>query len=220
MEAKYRKDYDGEFVIARSHWSQALKDQKREWIPNAIENHHISGRAAVIGSNTDLEVFDYKRLEKHRGGLLGKKKLQTYSCGRLWENMTFDFIAALDADNLNKINEKQYSDNNIVFTNSKNCLKYPGNFYLIPYAPQFDEIVLPIYLAAFDGHEEIFLLGYNNETPYGNTAWIDQINIIFNAYDTTKFILVGVSSNMPEIWRSNTNVSCMDYRTWISYCDI
>jgi hypothetical protein len=31
----------------------------REWIPNPIENHHISGRAACIGSTTDIDAFDF-----------------------------------------------------------------------------------------------------------------------------------------------------------------
>ena len=77
MEARYRTDYAGEFVILESKWAGGKKEETREWIPNPIENHHLSGRAAVIGSNIDKWQFDYTRLQRHRGGLLGSKKLQT-----------------------------------------------------------------------------------------------------------------------------------------------
>ena len=220
MEARYRKDYDGEFVIANSHWTQAKNEQKREWIPNAIENHHISGRAAIIGSRTDKEIFDYTRLQKHRGGLLGKNRLQIYGSGDLWKDLKFDFHVTNDPNQLGQIQKAGYSDENIVFTSARYCLLNPGKFYLIPYFQTLDQLVQAVYLAAFDGHEEIFLLGYNNDTPAGQSTWFEQLNAVFTAYSETSFILIGAESNMPDVWRNNSNVSCMDYRSWVSYCDI
>jgi len=36
-----------------------------------------------------------------------------------------------------------------------------------------------------------------------------------------KFYLVTNNEQIqPATWRSRPNVSCMDYRTWISYCDV
>ena len=78
MEARFRVDYAGEFVITGSTWGSGKKTETREWIANPIENQHISGRAACIGSAFDQGTFDYTRLQRHRGGLLGSKKLQTY----------------------------------------------------------------------------------------------------------------------------------------------
>ena len=75
MTPQYRRDYAGEFVILNSTWSGGRKQQEREWIANPIENHHISGRAACIGDPFDQSQFDYTRLQKHRGGLLGSKKI-------------------------------------------------------------------------------------------------------------------------------------------------
>jgi len=69
MTPQYRRDYVGEFVITNSTWAGGRKEQKREWIANPIENHHISGRAACIGSPVDHYQFDYTRLARHRGGL-------------------------------------------------------------------------------------------------------------------------------------------------------
>jgi hypothetical protein len=71
ITARYRTDYDGEFIVTQSTWSGGKKRQKREWVANPIKNQHISGRAVCIASDHDLPNFDYTRLQRHRGGLLG-----------------------------------------------------------------------------------------------------------------------------------------------------
>lgn len=220
MQERFRRDYTGEFVLVQSRWSQAIKQEQREWIPNVIENNHISGRAAVIGSNADSEMFDYRILQRHNGGLLGKKKLQTYGCGQLWKDMRFDFFVSYDRAILNKIQETNYTDDTVVFTDAKNCVAHPGKFYLTPFQPTLDQVALAMYLAAFDGHEEVFLLGCNKDTPYVNANWQDNINEVIQSYPATTFILVGVPSNMPDSWRNNRNVKCMKYREFITYCDV
>ena len=220
IQARYRREYDGEFVITQSRWTNGTKQQDREWIPNAIENHHISGRAAVIGSGSDVELFDYRRLQRHKGGLLGKKRLQTYGSGSLWSDMKFDFFVSTNRYELEFIQQQGYSVENIVFTDAKNCIRHPKNFYLIPYTPPINHFAAAVYLAAFDGHSEVFLLGYNNSTPYLTVGHHTQINDVFQAYDSTNFILVGVEANMPDQWRNNRNVSTMKYREFVSHCDV
>lgn len=219
---RYREDYTGEFVVTKLIWAGGKKEQTREWIPNPIENHHISGRAAIIGSAIDQDQFNFKRLERHKGGLLGKKRLQTYGSGDLWKTMTFDFYTTTSDSRLQEISAAGYSDQNIVYTTAKNVAKYPGKFYLVPHIGHIDELSLSVYLAAFDGHKEVYLLGYNNDTnDIANTiTWIENVNAIFSAYKTTQFILVGTETNMPEMWRNNRNVSCYDYREFVTYCDV
>jgi hypothetical protein len=220
IQARYRSDYDGEFVILESRWKNGAKEQVREWIPNSIENHHISGRAAIIGSNSDLEMFDYRKLQKHKGGLLGKKRLQTYGSGSLWTDMKFDFFVTNNHYELDNIQKNGYPVENIVYTNAKNCIKYPGQFYLVPFNPIENSSAIAVYLAAFDGHNEVFLLGYNKDMPMLNDTRVEEINQIFQSYSTTNFILAGVASNMPDKWRNNHNVKCIKYKEFISYCDV
>lgn len=220
MQERYRRDYTGEFVVTNTNWRLGSKNQQREWIPNVIENSHISKRAAVIGSDVDVESFDYSRLIRHRGGLLGKKKLQTYGSGDCWKRLRFDFFVTTDRSPLSKIHENRYCDNSVVYTNSRLCLQYPGDFYLIPYQPPLCDLALSVYLPAFDGHEEVFLLGFNNETPPPVANWTAQVNEVFSTYPGTIFYLVGTASNMPDSWRSNRNVKCIDYRNFVTYCDV
>jgi len=220
MQARYRADYAGEFVILNSTWAGGKKTETREWIPNPIENHHLSGRAACIGSDLDRWQFDYTRLERHRGGLLGSKKLQTYGPGPITQEMRLDFAVETHTDNLNKILETGYQKNNIVYTTSQNCISSPGEFYLIPYKPRLIDMALALYLAAFDGHQEIFMLGYTDETNGDSLNWQSQIADLFLTYPGVKFYLVGEHTRMPDEWVDCHNTQIMTYREFISYCDV
>jgi hypothetical protein len=221
IQCRYRRDYAGEFVILETRYANGEKQQTREWIENPISNQHISNRAVVIGSNTDREQFDYRRLQRHRGGLLAKKRLQTYGSGTIWNEMPFDFFVSTDRAQIKQIIATEYDTSTVVYSNSKICIENPEHLYLVPYTPYVDQLALAIYLAAFDGHEEIFLLGYNQTTPTLNQhLWIEHVNHVMRAYTTTKFYLVGVKSNMPTLWRENRNVGCITYRRFVSYCDV
>jgi hypothetical protein len=81
-------------------------------------------------------------------------------------------------------------------------------------------MVTTIYLAAFDGHQEIFLLGYTNETAGDALNWESQLSEIFLAYAGIKFYLVGESTRMPNEWVDCHNVYTMTYPEFISYCDV
>jgi hypothetical protein len=220
MQARYRSDYAGEFVVLETRWSGGQKQQTREWIDNPIENHHISGRAACIGSKTDKHKFDYTKLQRHRGGLLGSKKLQTYGVGAIANEMILDFAVETQKDHLQKLINVGYSQNNIVYTTASNCLAHPENFYLIPYNLRLLDLITVVYLAAFDGHKEIFLLGYNCDIDVEQSAWHQELVAIFNAYAGIRFYLVGESTNMYDAWLDCSNVSAMTYREFISYCDV
>ena len=220
MEARYRKDYPGEFVILESKWSGGKKQERREWIENPIVNQHLSGRAVAIGTSESRDRFDYKVLEGHRGGLLGSLKLLTYGTAQIAQEMRLDFAVDTDFNNLLPLIENKYTENNIVYTTGKNCIKRPGEFYLIPLNPHLSTAVLPIYLAAFDGHKEIYMLGYDKEAEGGHSNWIDQVTRLMNAYAGTIFIMVGNKLNMPDAWLSCPNTRNLDFRDFVTHCDV
>jgi hypothetical protein len=220
MQARFRSDYAGEFVVLETRWSGGKKSQTREFVANPIENHHISGRAACIGSKTDLDRFDYTRLQRHRGGLLGSKKLQNYGTGEIAQTMRLDFACETSNSGLQVLLDSDYYKDNIIYTSAKHCINDPGKYYLIPHNPGLLDPVTIIYLAAFDGHKEIFLLGYNRDTPIENATWHQQLTKTFNAYATTKFFIVGEATNMHKEWLDCANTETMTYREFISYCDV
>jgi hypothetical protein len=220
IQERYRADYEGEFVITESRWSGGKKTQTREWVANPIDNQHISGRAACIGSNTDKTTFDYARLQRHKGGLLSSKKLQTYGTGTVAKDMRLNFAVEIDKTIINELVESGYVKDNIVYASTRNCLLHPGEFYLIPYNTLMSIEALVLWMAAFDGHKEIYALGYSNDTVGTTSEWQDHINGVLMAYPATRFIFIGEESYMSKSWRMNANVSCLDYRSFISHCDI
>ena len=220
IQARHRRDYDGEFVIVETRLTDGQSQQIREWIANPIENHHTSGRAAVIGSRAQQDKFSHSRLQRHRGGLLGQRRLQTYGTGDLWQDMTFDFFVATDRDNTAAMAKDAYDRRCTVYTTARLCMDNPGRFYLIPYLPQLDELALPVYLAAFDGHAEVFMLGYCQDTATESRRWIQDLDSVFAAYSGTQFMLVGREKQMLPSWLCHSNVQCMTIREFVSYCDI
>ena len=217
---RYRKDYTGEFIITNTSWSGGKKRTHREWMPNPIENHHISGRAACIASAVDLSEFDFTILPQHKGGLLGSVKLQTYGVGEIAKMMRLDFTVEKDDQILNDLFDLHYYKQNIIYTTPRNCLRHPGVFYTIPYNPPFAKEVLLPYLAAFDGHREIFLLGYNENANIGQDDWGNQMERLFGTYSATKFFHVGYKSQTPDSWKNYANVEQLTHREFINYADI
>jgi hypothetical protein len=220
IREQYRSDYEGEFVITESKWSAGKKTQNREWVANPINNQHISGRAACIVGDVDKERFDYTRLQRHKGGLLGSKKLQTYGTGSITKEMRLDFAVEINRPILQDILDRKYSTENIVYTTTRNCLVNPGEFYLIPYNTLMAMEALMLWLAAFDGHKEIFMIGYNNLTKGTTSEWMSHVNTVISVFPSVKFTLVGEETIMPIEWRKNANVDCVDYRSFVTYCDV
>lgn len=219
LQQRYRKEYDGEFVIIETVIANGQKSQTREWIANPIENQHISGRAAVIGSDWDLEFFKFERLQRHRGGIRGSKRLQTYGTGNIWQYMKLDFYASTNQKQLTGIAKNLYHESTVVYASANDCIRRPGSFYIVPYVPTLCDLTLPVYLAAFDGHQEVFLLGYHLELDT-DQPWIKDLDAIISTYDATNFIWVGRVHGIPDIFKYRANFRQMEYRTWISYCDV
>lgn len=217
---RYRKDYTGEFIITNTSWSGGKKRTQREWMPNPIENHHISGRAACVGSVVDISEFDFTILPQHKGGLLGVNKLQTYGTGEIAKLMRLDFAVENEETILHELFDLHYYKENIIYTTPRQCLKHPGVFYTIPYNPPFIKQATLAYLAAFDGHREIFLLGYNNDAGIGQDDWAEQIEKIISVYSSTKFFHVGHKSQTPDRWKNYANFAQLTHREFITYADI
>ena len=221
MQERYRNDYDGEFVILNTFYKDGKKQQEKEWVANPIENQHISARAAVIGHGESRENFNLLNIQDHRGGLLGKKRLQVYGSEGCWREMRCDFYVENDPKTLKEIIRRKYSERSVVYTGVKNLVKHPGEFYLIPYGVKLIPVATAMFLAAFDGHREVFLLGVDGtlENNQVNDKHIAHINQVLTSYKNTKFYFV-TDRDIPEVFRKNINVEIMGYRKFISYCDV
>lgn len=220
IQAQYRRDYAGEFVITQTRLINGVKQEQREWIDNPITHDRISNRAAVICSRYDERRLDHRRLQRHRGGLLGSKRLQTYATGDIWQDMRLDFYVTTRKKTLLQIVKSQYDESTVVYSGTAGVLEHPGHFYIVPYTPYLTDLATALYLASFDGHEEIFLLGYNIDVPQDDKNIVIDMLRVMQAYSGTRYVSVGTPAGQPPAWLELPNFSTMLLREFISYCDI
>lgn len=229
MPERYRTEYDGEFVIISNTIKDGKKVQEREWIENPIENQHISGRACVIGHGQSRFNTNYNgkfnlqtKIEQHAGWHLGRKRLQSYGSEGCWKEMQCDFYVEFDPEKLAEIREQKYSEKVSVYTNARNCISNPGEFYLVPYGERGNSVTIAAWLACFDGHKEVYLVGVDgtNEDEGINQKKINELATLMTTYSSVQFIYVSDGKFAPDQWRQNRNFDQWKYSQFVSHCDI
>ena len=239
----YRKDYTGEDIIVERKQEGHTWHNVTETVPNAITNNQISGRAVVIGNGPNRLTFDLNLLKKPQG-LLGSKTVQTYGCNALYRDFTPDFLVA-SGDNgiISEIATSNFVNNNIVYTNNLHLLEHPGKFYLTPYDPYADAGTAAAYIAAFDGHTKIYLLGFDghaldehNHNVYADTngydakwnfeidhnKWVQNRKQLFDVYDDVDFVWVTPFGRnlIPEDLKWCGNYRQISFRDFVLECDL
>jgi hypothetical protein len=238
----YRTDYTGEDIIQE----RVLKDGEwastTEHVPNNIINNQISNRAVVVGNGESRLGFDIGHLLNKKSGLLGTDTLQSYGCNAFYRDFTPDFLIVTSRIIADEIAKTNYATDNIVYTRVDISLEFPRKFYLIPRDPYADAGATATYIACFDGHKKIYLLGcegqfesnYNNniyaDTP-GYAAkdaditghnWEESYLQLFQVYDDVDFALVTNSGrhNTFDSWRDCTNFRQISHRDMVLEADL
>ena len=162
MQHFYTKDYDGEIVVTSSSWRDAHKEENRVWTPKSILNEPDNPIAHIIGNGLSRKSLDLKLLNGQTGGQEGIRSVgQSYGCNLLYKDFTPTFLFAFDKTIVKEIADTDYGDENVVYSSAKNILRYPNNFHLYPH--HYNAMVgnLACHLACADGHEKLFLLGFD-----------------------------------------------------------
>jgi hypothetical protein len=238
---KYREDYTGEDIITERKYQNGVWADTYETVPNAITNNQISDRAVIIGNAPTRLEFDLNIL-KHPSGLLGDKTVQTYGCNALYRDFTPDFLVAHGNEMVREIADSNYVNNNIVYTSAQNLLAYPNKFYLIPFDPYADAGTTAAYIAAFDGHKKIYLVGFHgHDTPgvnfniYAGTngydpeecdldsgKWIQNRRQLYNTFDDVDWVFVSPSGTSPlhNDLKSCYNLRHISFRDFVIEADL
>lgn len=240
----YRSEYVGEEIVTTLvHTGQEWVPSK-EWIPNAVINNQLSRQAVIIGNGISRTGFPLNRVMNHFGGLLGAKRVQTYGCNALYREYTPDFLVATGFKDkmVKEIAESGYCDAQIVYADAEHIQAYPEKFYLVPQDPGYNSGAIATYLACFDSHKKVYLLGFDgqdtdgvNYNVYAGTAhygaersnqspmfWDKAMLKIFDAYDDVDFVRVMPTrqSVMPESWKYVTNLRQIDFRDFVIELDL
>jgi len=240
MQKLYRTDYEGEFVIDGYVLKEGRRYENREFIPNTIVNNQHTGRAVVIGNGTSRLAVDLRKIEHHAGGHLGKRRLQSYGCNALYRDMNPEFLVSTNNFMVNEIVRSGYADKHIVMSNSNNCINHPGKVHLIPYAINLCAGATALYLACFDGHKTVYILGFDNQdgdsnnNVYAGTTnyadkehtvsskkWEGQTKRIIDTYDDVDFVwITGGRSRFPEQWKYCVNLRQITVRDFSLEVDL
>lgn len=238
---KVRRGYAGEDIIVERKLEDGMWKTTTENVSNRISNRQISNTAIVIGNGITRTGFDLQNFKK-ASGLLGAKTVQTYGCNALYRDFNPDFLVAVGNNGIvDEIADRGYTNEHITYSSAIHLLEFPGKFYLIPHDIYADAGTTAAYLAAFDEHKKIYLLGFDghesgwNNNVYASTngydakevdinheEWLFNRRQLFDAYDDVDWVWVTPHGRnpIPEIFKPCLNFRQIDFRQLILECDL
>ena len=238
----YRSGYTGEDIVQDRTLIGGKWETTTEYVPNNVINNQISNRAVVFGNGTGRLDFPIQHILSKKSGLLGADSLQSYACNAFYRDHTTDFLVVSSRVIADEVVKSGYTKDNIVYTRVDISLEFPKNFYLIPHDPYADAGTTAAYLAAFDGHKKIYLLGFNgqsqqgiNDNIYAGTSgydakdadvsdlkWIANITALCKIYNDVDFVRVTESGrrSTPDLWKSLTNLRQISFRDFVLEADL
>lgn len=238
----YRRGYTGEEIIASRSLENGIWTTVTEHVPSNVTNSQTSNRAAVFGNGQGRVKFNPEIIIAHKSGLLGADTMQTYACNAFYRDHTPDFLVVTDRRIAKEIVDIDFTKDNIVYSRVDVTLEFPKKFYLIPHDVYADAGTTALYLAAFDGHKRIYMLGFDGQdTPghnnniYAGTSgydpvnfnlsdqkWIDNQLAVFNTYNDVDFVHVSETGRqtIPESWKYCTNLRRISYRDMVLEADL
>jgi hypothetical protein len=230
----FRNNYQGEDIYTAATYTNGTWSYDKEFVPKILENQKFGGRAVVIGNGTSRQKFDLTHLKT--------KNLQTYGCNALYRDFSPDFLIAVGNGIGNEIKHNGYAATHVVYSTTENIIKHPNTFHLIPQNPAWNAGAIATYLACFDGHTTVYLLGhdgldtpgfFNNVYKHTNAYTVDEDKItdkfwalsmghVFKTYKLVDFVLVNETGRgyMPEEWRGYTNLRRINFRELVLECDL
>jgi hypothetical protein len=247
IQQLYRKDLINEDVnVVGLYINDEWKYQKEELRLPQFKN--LSDHAVVIGNGVTCNEFDLTQILPYRettewgevGPWIYKRQLRnffTYGCNAIYRNYKPDFVIATGAGIVEEIANYTHDKTPVIYSNSKNLQRYPGKFVFTPQNPEFNAGATAAYMAAFDGHKKVYLLGFDgidspkdNYNMFSGTAnypaadypvneeyWVRSLSTIMSVYSDTEFIRVTPTPDFrqPEAWKYFLNYRQINFRKFI-----
>jgi hypothetical protein len=244
----YRSDYQGEDVVKDLIYQNTNWTRNTEFVPNNVINNQTVNRAVIIGNGPSRKQLYplgdlFGLLANHRAGLFGSEAIQTYGCNALYRDFSPNFLVANGPEITKEIAESGYCESNIVYSDGGSVLDYPRKFYLTPQSPSWDAGAIAAYIACFDGHKKLYMIGfdghsgqatehyniYNGTNGYpefqsSNTEafFIKSMSNLMDLYNDVEFIRVMPTPNWwcPEEWKFKLNFRQIEFRDFVLEVDL
>lgn len=235
-------EYEGEFIIHETRIINGKREEDREWVPRSVSNNDHRGYAVIIGNGQSREHFNLQLLAKHKGGLNASMRCQTYGCNALYRDFSPNFLVAHNPVIVDEVVKSGYCENQIVYSSAQQLVKNPGKLYLIPQNINMNAGALATYLAAFDNHKNIYLLGFDNQrdpewnnnvyagtenyndkdSPDSDGKWLNNMLKLFQSYTDVTFTFVNNNPEyvFPEKWNWCKNVRKLTIPQFVSEIDL
>jgi hypothetical protein len=242
LNKKIRRGYVSEDIIVERKLEGGRWHTTTESVPSRVSNKQISNTAIVIGNGINRLGFELLNFKKS-SGLLGARTVQTYGCNALYRDFNPDFLVAVGNNGIvDEIAEYGYTNEHIVYSSAMHLLEFPGKFYLIPHDIYADAGTTAAYIAAFDEHKTIYLLGFDGQEPgnwnnnvYAGTAGYDATNFVvdhnewilnrkqlFDVYDDVDWVWVTPKGTniIPDLLKPCLNLRQISFRQLVLECDL
>lgn len=249
----YRKDISAESVnlvglYIEDEWKYLSEDI------NIPQFQNLSEHAVVVGNGITANQFDLTNFLPYRESTpwgavtpwVSKRQRRnffTYGCNAIYRNFKLDFISCTGKGIIQEIAQTTRDKTGTSFyAGSKYLEQYPGEFSFLPQNPDFNAGAMSAYMAAFDGHKRIYMLGFDgidsandnynmfagtdnypvSDYPTNEEYWVRSLNTIMEVYSDAEFIRVCPTKNFrqPDMWRNNLNYRQIDFRQFVFEADL
>lgn len=245
----YRSTYTGEDVITERVYENAKWNPTEEFVNNPFPVQPLSDRALVIGNGISRLDFDLRLLLEHRVGVfnwspaLQPRKFYTYGCNAVYRDFKTDFLVITGDDAfIDAVANSGECDTRVVYAPGQALFNHPGKFNYIPQNPNWNSGAIAAYLAAFDGHKKVYLMGFDgndsvgyNYNVYADTEhypaksdtvvedfWVKSLASVMSAYPDVEFVRVAPTATFrtPEAWKYFLNFRTINFRQFVSEADV
>jgi hypothetical protein len=237
----YRSTYTSEEAVS------GLVYQHSEWIEhrtrlNLTDNSWPSyGKCAVVfGNGISRKKFNPSLLVNRPLNAIPQKVLRTYGCNSIYKDFIPDFLVATNKDVLSDIEENGIFYRTRLFVSRFLNHWNHNRYYNVPQDPPFNAGAIAAYLAAFDEHKKVFLLGFDGidnpnasynlydgvpgypDAPHSEEYWVRSMMEVFTAYPDVDFVRVmpEAGSRIPETWKYAANFRQINYNQFVIEADL
>lgn len=166
IQKLYRSNYQGEAVVQSLVYKHGQRNITTKFIQPSSVFPDKKTKAVVFGNGKSrlslgANLFPALHTHKEKFGIHG---LETYGCNAICRDYDPDYLVVRSVALAQQLVDSGYCADHMVYAPQNIVLQHPDHFYLIPQSPGWDAGALATYLACFDGHAKVYLMGFDTDS--------------------------------------------------------